>query len=101
MTEVLQSTNPSKKQIIDDIYTGETQEENPSKNRNNVSFQPFHEFIISQIYKWLTNSSEVSPNYFLNFFSVWAIENEEKFLIGPKQFFFSLPAVKEIIINIR
>ena len=30
-------TNPPKKQLIDDIYTGETQEENPSKNKNNVS----------------------------------------------------------------
>ena len=25
-------TNPFKKQIVDDIYTGETSEENPSKN---------------------------------------------------------------------
>ena len=36
-------TNPSKKQIFDYIYTGETSEENPSKNKTNVSFQPFHE----------------------------------------------------------
>ena len=27
-------TNPSKKKIFHEIYTGETQEQNPSKNKN-------------------------------------------------------------------
>ena len=50
-------TNPSKKQIFDDIYTGETSEENPSTNKNNISFQLFQKFIISRIYKLITNLS--------------------------------------------
>ena len=56
-------TNPSKKQIFDDIYTGETSEENPSKNKNNVFFQPFHEFFISRIYK---NNNEFIYHKFTN-----------------------------------
>ena len=27
-------TNPSKKKFYDEIYSGETQEQNPSKNKN-------------------------------------------------------------------
>ena len=45
----------------------------------------------------------VSPNCFTNFFhkffSLWAVEKENKLLIGPKQFFLSLPVEKEIILN--
>ena len=40
-------------------------------------------------------------NFILEFFSVCAVEKENKLFIGPKQFFLlSLPVEKEIIINI-
>ena len=39
-----------------------------------------------------------SPIYFTNFFSVCAVEKENKLLIGSKQFFFlNLPVEKEIL----
>jgi hypothetical protein len=38
------------------------------------------------------------PQFFLNFFSFWAVENENTFLTDPKQsYFFSLHTEKEII----
>ena len=50
----------------------------------------------------ITNSYDIFTNLFHTFFSVWAVEKEKKFLIGPKQgFFLSLPDEKEIIINIH
>ena len=50
----------------------------------------------------LTNySSDNFTNLFHEFFSVWAVEKENKLLIGSKQvFFLSLLVEKEIIINI-
>ena len=42
------------------------------------------------------------PNFVQEYFSVWAVEKENKFLIGPKQYFFlSFLVEKEIITNIR
>ena len=50
----------------------------------------------------ITNSSNVFTNLIHGCFSVWAVEKENKFLIGPKQFFFlSSPVEKEIIRNLR
>ena len=48
------------------------------------------------------NSSDVFTNLFHEFFSVWAVEKENKLLIGPKTvFFLGLPVEKETIIDIR
>ena len=44
-------TNPSKKQLFDEIYTGETPEENPSKNLLTVVCKKVHNISFLDL-KW-------------------------------------------------
>ena len=55
------------------------------------------DFLIPERYRSANltfNSSDVFTNLFLYFFSVWAVEKENKLLIGPKQVFFSVHQLK-------